>query len=43
MPEAPWRISRRPPLVGEHNYEVYCKELGLSRDELVRLAESGIV
>jgi benzylsuccinate CoA-transferase BbsE subunit len=39
----PWRISRRAPLIGEHNVEILCGELGLSRGELSVLAESGIV
>ncbi|MGE0222529.1 MAG: CaiB/BaiF CoA transferase family protein [Acetobacteraceae bacterium] len=39
----PWRISRRAPLIGEHNVEVFCDELGLSRGELGVLAESGVV
>jgi hypothetical protein len=29
--------------VGEHNVEVYCEELGLSRGELAMLAENGVV
>jgi hypothetical protein len=28
---SPWRISRRAPLIGEHNVEIFCTELGLSR------------
>ena len=40
---SPWRISRRAPLIGEHNEEVLCGELGLSRAELSVLAESGVV
>ena len=40
---SPWRISRRAPLIGEHNVEIYCGELGLSREELVLLAESGVI
>ena len=28
---SPWRISRRAPLIGEHNTEIFCDELGLSR------------
>ena len=34
----PWRISRRPPLLGEHNHEVYTKELGLSEQQIAELA-----
>ena len=37
---SPWRISRRAPLIGEHNTEIFCEELGLSRGELSVLAES---
>ena len=40
---SPWRISRRAPLVGEHNAEVLCGELGLTSAELSVLAESGAV
>ena len=40
---SPWRISRRAPLTGEHNEEVLCGELNLSRAELAVLAESGAV
>jgi len=40
---SPWRISRRAPLIGEHNVEIFCGELGLSKAELVVLAESGVI
>jgi crotonobetainyl-CoA:carnitine CoA-transferase CaiB-like acyl-CoA transferase len=40
---SPWGISRRAPLLGEHNQEVFCGELGLSRAELSMLAESGAI
>ncbi|ETX07458.1 CaiB/BaiF CoA transferase family protein [Candidatus Entotheonella palauensis] len=40
---APWRISGRAPLVGEHNRDVFCGELGLSAQDLVVLAEQGVV
>jgi crotonobetainyl-CoA:carnitine CoA-transferase CaiB-like acyl-CoA transferase len=36
---SPWRISRRAPLVGEHNTEILCGELGLSNDEVSMLAK----
>ncbi len=41
--DSPWRISRRAPLIGEHNAEIFCDELGLSRGELSVLAESRVV
>jgi crotonobetainyl-CoA:carnitine CoA-transferase CaiB-like acyl-CoA transferase len=40
---SPWRISRRAPLIGEHNTEIFCDELGLSRGELAVLAESCVI
>jgi benzylsuccinate CoA-transferase BbsE subunit len=40
---SPWAISRRAPLIGEHNAEIFCDELGLSRGELSVLAESGVI
>jgi benzylsuccinate CoA-transferase BbsE subunit len=40
---SPWRISRRAPLIGEHNTEIFCDELGLSRDELCVLAENRVI
>jgi crotonobetainyl-CoA:carnitine CoA-transferase CaiB-like acyl-CoA transferase len=40
---SPWRISRRAPLIGEHNTEIFCDELGLSRGALSVLAESRVI
>jgi benzylsuccinate CoA-transferase BbsE subunit len=40
---SPWRITRRAPLIGEHNVEVLCGELGLSREELGVLAEARVI
>jgi crotonobetainyl-CoA:carnitine CoA-transferase CaiB-like acyl-CoA transferase len=40
---SPWRISRRAPLIGEHNEEIFCGALGLQKAELTLLAESGII
>ena len=39
---SPWRISRRAPLIGEHNEEVLCGELGLTRAELALLSEGSV-
>jgi crotonobetainyl-CoA:carnitine CoA-transferase CaiB-like acyl-CoA transferase len=36
-------IRRRAPLIGEHNEEIYEKELGLSAEELMVLKQSGII
>jgi crotonobetainyl-CoA:carnitine CoA-transferase CaiB-like acyl-CoA transferase len=38
-----WQISRRAPLVGEHNTEIYCGELGMPRDKLTMLSENRII
>ena len=38
--EAPPRVSRRAPLIGEHNQEVYEQELGFSTEELLRLRQA---
>ena len=40
---SPWRISRRAPLVGEHNEEILCGELGLSKAKLTILTESKVL
>jgi crotonobetainyl-CoA:carnitine CoA-transferase CaiB-like acyl-CoA transferase len=37
---SPWRISRRAPLIGEHNQEVY-GELGVDAQRLGVLREAG--
>jgi crotonobetainyl-CoA:carnitine CoA-transferase CaiB-like acyl-CoA transferase len=39
----PWRFQRRPPLVGEHNDEIYRGELGMDPAEMARLAATGVV
>jgi crotonobetainyl-CoA:carnitine CoA-transferase CaiB-like acyl-CoA transferase len=41
--ETPGRISRRAPLIGEHNLDVYEGELGFSREELIILEQSGVI
>lgn len=40
---APMRTRRRPPLLGEHNEEIYCQELGLSRQEVALLYSAGVI
>lgn len=43
MSECDWRIWLRPPLIGEHNEEIYEKELGFSREQMALLRAQGIV
>jgi crotonobetainyl-CoA:carnitine CoA-transferase CaiB-like acyl-CoA transferase len=39
----PIHLRRFAPTLGEHNAAIYCDELGLTREELVRLHEAGVV
>jgi benzylsuccinate CoA-transferase BbsE subunit len=41
--ETPWRISRRPPLLGEHNREIYEKEIGLTGKQLAVLKAASVI
>ena len=36
-------LRRRPPLIGEHNKEIYHEEMGLSLDDLISLKNAGII
>ena len=40
---SPWRISRRAPLIGEHNPQILQGELGLTAAQLLLLAEAGVI
>ena len=40
---SPWQITRRAPLIGEHNAEILCGELGLSAGELTVLMENRVI
>ncbi len=42
MSDAPW-LTAPAPRLGEHNPEVFCRELGLSGDELARLRAAWVV
>lgn len=38
-----WRTGPRAPLVGEHNAEIYGKQLGLGLDEITQLKERKVI
>ena len=40
---SPWRISRRAPLIGEHNSEILGGELGISGTGLEALKQTGAI
>ncbi len=39
----PPQMHRRAPLIGEHNTEIYEKELGIARDKLVALKQAKVI
>jgi len=39
----PWRVYRRPPLVGEHTAEILRNEVGFTPDRVRALARAGII
>ncbi|MFH1624707.1 MAG: CoA transferase [Pseudomonadota bacterium] len=41
--EKPPRVSCRAPLIGEHNIEVYEKELNISREKLLILKQANVI
>ncbi len=43
MSETSWEVKRHAPLLGQHNEEVYCKELGYTKADLVKLFGLGVI
>lgn len=43
MSETPRQTPRHAPLLGEHNEEVLCGQLGYAKEDLPRLREQGII
>jgi crotonobetainyl-CoA:carnitine CoA-transferase CaiB-like acyl-CoA transferase len=43
LSQTPCRIERPAPLLGQHNNEVYCEELGYPHEKLAELKADGII
>jgi len=43
LSRSPWQVSRRAPLIGEHNQQILGEELGFSSDEIADLALRGVI
>jgi len=43
LSETPWKIRRRAPLIGEHNQEIYEKELNFSPEEINLWKQKNII
>jgi benzylsuccinate CoA-transferase BbsE subunit len=41
--ELPPTLSRRAPLIGEHNQEIYEEELGISKEQLLMLKQAKVI
>jgi crotonobetainyl-CoA:carnitine CoA-transferase CaiB-like acyl-CoA transferase len=40
---APPKISRRAPLIGEHNEDVYTEEMGFTKEQMIQLRQAGVI
>ena len=43
LSETPWQLDRPAPLLGQHNEEILYGRLGYSKEDLVRLYQSGTI
>jgi CoA:oxalate CoA-transferase len=43
LAESPWKIRYPAPLLGQHNEEIYCGQLGYTREDMVKLREGRII
>ncbi len=41
--ETTYQVQRRAPLIGEHNQDIYERELGFSKEQVVLLKKNGIL
>ncbi len=43
MSITPWQIRSRASMLGEHNREVYCDQLGFTKEDLIKLGDTGVI
>ena len=43
LQKTPWEIRRAAPLLGQHNVDIYCNELGYTKEELIKMYEAQII
>ena len=43
LTETPGQIRHPGPSLGQHNFEVFADELGLSPDEILELSQEGVI
>jgi len=43
LADSPRRIRCRAPLIGEHNQEIYYRELGMSEADMDNLKKAGVI
>ncbi|MFO7963798.1 MAG: CoA transferase [Desulfobacterales bacterium] len=43
LSETPWQIKRCAPSLGEHNEEILIHRLGCTKDDLVKLSQTGVI
>ena len=43
LSKTPWRVRLPAPLLGEHNVQVYCDELGYERSDVTIWRQQGVV
>jgi len=41
--KTPGKMERPAPLIGQHNEEVFCNHLGYTKEDLVKLKETGVI
>jgi crotonobetainyl-CoA:carnitine CoA-transferase CaiB-like acyl-CoA transferase len=41
--KTPWTIRKPAPLLGQHNEDLYCNQLGYTKKEVVQMYEAGII